>query len=233
MKRATTLFLALAMGTLLAQSALAANAVRISQQYGSGGNAGAVYNQDYVELFNNSGSAVNIGGWSLQYGAATGTVGFGGASGQVTVFASGTTIAACGYLLVSIGTTGANGIALPTPDVVGNAGTNMSGTQGKIALLSVSSFPTACSGNSTGGAFVDVLGYGATANCFETSAAPATTASTAATRGGGGVTDTDNNSTNFTSVAPSPRNSSSPKNATCLVTPANSSTWGQLKLLYR
>ena len=233
MKKATTLLAALALGTLLAQAAFAANAVRISQQYGSGGNAGAVYNTDYIELFNNSGAAVNIGGWSIQYGAAAGTVGFGGTSGQVTNIPANTMIQPCGYFLISIGTAGAAGIALPTPDLVGNTTTNMSGTAGKVALINNLTFPTACAGSSVGGVYVDVLGYGGTANCFEGAAAPGTAAATAATRGGGGMNDTDNNGADFTSVAPAPRNSASPKNTQCLVTPTNSGTWGQLKLHYR
>jgi len=234
MKRVTTLLVALALGTLLAQSAFAANAVRISQQYGSGSGTGATYNRDYIELFNNSASPVNIGGWSIQYGAATGTVGFGGSAAQVSNIPANTMIAPCGYFLISIGTAGTIGAALPTPDLIGNTALNMSGTAGKVALISNQTAPTLCGGggNSVGGAFVDVLGYG-TANCFETAPAPATTATTAATRGGGGMTDIDNNSSDFTSVLPAPRNSASPKNTQCLITPANSSTWGQLKLHYR
>jgi len=227
------LILALAMGTLLAQGALAANAVRISQVYGGGGNSGAVYNQDFVELFNFSGSAVNIGGWSIQYGAATGTVGFGGTSSQVTNIPANTMIQPCGYFLIATGTVGAVGVALPTPDLVGNTALLMSATAGKVALIPNQTFPTACTGNSVGASYVDVVGYGATANCFEGAAAPGTANATCSMRGGAGLTDTDNNSLNFTTVAPSPRNSASPKNATCQVTPTNSNTWGQLKLLYR
>src|SRR3954452_7924539 len=52
--------------------ALSPNVV-ISQVYGGGGNTGATYTNDFIELFNRSASAVNITGWSVQYASATGT----------------------------------------------------------------------------------------------------------------------------------------------------------------
>ena len=45
----------------------------ISQFYGSGGNAGAPYQNDYVELYNRSTATVDVAGWSLQYAAAAGS----------------------------------------------------------------------------------------------------------------------------------------------------------------
>src|SRR4029450_12353334 len=41
--------------------------VVISQIYGGGGNSNATYHNDYVELYNRGGSAVDLTGWSLQY----------------------------------------------------------------------------------------------------------------------------------------------------------------------
>src|SRR3954471_19514067 len=48
----------------------------ISQVYGAGGNVGATYNADYVELFNRGTAGQSLGGWSLQYTSATGTGNF-------------------------------------------------------------------------------------------------------------------------------------------------------------
>ena len=45
----------------------------ISQVYGGGGNTGAPFTNDFVELFNRGGSEVSLDGWSLQYASATGT----------------------------------------------------------------------------------------------------------------------------------------------------------------
>ena len=47
--------------------------VVISQVYGAGGNTGATYTNDFVELFNRGNSTVTITGYSLQYASSTGT----------------------------------------------------------------------------------------------------------------------------------------------------------------
>ena len=38
----------------------------ISQVYGGGGNAGALFTHDFVELFNRGGAPVGLAGWSVQ-----------------------------------------------------------------------------------------------------------------------------------------------------------------------
>ncbi len=48
-------------------------AVVINEVYGAGGNSGATYNQDFVELYNNGTVRVDITGFSLQYASATGS----------------------------------------------------------------------------------------------------------------------------------------------------------------
>src|SRR5882672_605609 len=45
----------------------------ISQVYGGGGNAGATYKNDFIELFNRGSAPASLTGWSVQYAAATGT----------------------------------------------------------------------------------------------------------------------------------------------------------------
>src|SRR5690242_21728930 len=67
-----------AAGTMLALAghAAAASNVVISQVYGGGGNSGAPYQNDFVELFNRSTSPISITGWSVQYASATGTGNF-------------------------------------------------------------------------------------------------------------------------------------------------------------
>src|SRR5438046_9649459 len=47
--------------------------VVISQVYGGGGNTGATFKNDFIELFNRGASAVNVTGWTVQYGSAGGT----------------------------------------------------------------------------------------------------------------------------------------------------------------
>ena len=224
MKRVTTLLLALAMGTLLAQSALASSAVRISQVYGGGGGSTGYYNDDYVELFNFSGAdvVVPVGGWALMYGSATGTS-FGSTSGNASLIPAGTVIPSCGYLLIRVGTTGTNGLALPVTPDLSTAGPNISATTGKIALADNQTIPgPACAGNVTGmepSPIIDAVGWGPTSNCFETTVfGTATTNQQGIVRGGGGMNDTDVNSADFSiQTNPVPRNSSSPKNVDCLV----------------
>ncbi|MBI5711469.1 MAG: lamin tail domain-containing protein [Candidatus Eisenbacteria bacterium] len=231
-KTATALF-ALALVASMATAALAANAVRISQVYGGGGNTGATYNNDYVELFNNSGSAVSIGGWSLQYGSATGTVNLGACTNCLTVIPSGASIPPCGYYLIQLAAGTIAGPPLPvTPDLIIPQATanNLSGTSGKIGLKS-DAITTPCVPQT---AFVDLVGYG-TANCKEgATAAPTLSNTEMAVRNGGGTVDTDVNGSDFTKVAGAvPHNSASPANAGCLVTPTIPQSWGKLKVLYR
>ena len=92
-------------------------AVKISQVYGGGGSTsgGPTYNKDYVEIFNSSDAAVNIGGWTIEYGSATGN--WGSSTSAIFTFPAGTTIQPCQYLLVAAATGSTAGGALPvTPD---------------------------------------------------------------------------------------------------------------------
>src|SRR5471032_1064921 len=64
------------MASLLASlglPALAASDVVISQVYGGGGNSGALYRNDFIEIFNRSASPVNLTNWSVQYASAAGS----------------------------------------------------------------------------------------------------------------------------------------------------------------
>lgn len=184
-------------GSAVAQT----NHVVISQIYGGGGNSGAPYNRDFVELFNPTGSAVSLTGWSIQYASTSGT------TWNSNAALTGS-IGPGKYYLVRMTLSGTTGAALPTADYSVSTAVDMSGTNGKVALCSST---VALSGSCpTGGSIVDFVGFG-TANCFEgTSAAPAGSNSAAIMRNGNGCVDTNVNSANFTSVAPSPRNSASP-----------------------
>src|SRR5687768_121816 len=52
--------------TALAQFTTGSPDIVISQIYTRGGEAGATYQSDYVELFNRSGGNVDINGWAMQ-----------------------------------------------------------------------------------------------------------------------------------------------------------------------
>jgi hypothetical protein len=193
------ILLALSVFAAVALPAVAASPnIVISQVYGGAGcgTAGcSTYKNDYIEIFNRGASATSVNGWSVQYASATGT------SWQVTNLPN-VTLQPGQYLLVGEGA-GPNGVSnIPTPDATGTIA--MSATAAKVALVnSTTALSGACP---TGASIVDLIGYGSTANCSETAPAPAPSTANADIRSGGGCTDTDNNSTNFTAAAASPRN---------------------------
>jgi len=179
-------------------SALAAGEVVISQVYGGGGNSGAPYTHDFIELYNRGDAAVNLAGWSLQYASATGST-----WNNKTDLAG--SLAPGQYLLVRQAAGAGSGAALPTPDLSGAIA--LSASNGKLAL--VRSTVSIATGTScpTGATIADFVGYGS-ANCAETAPTPALSNTLAALRRAGGATDTDDNAADFVTGAPNPRNSS-------------------------
>src|SRR6187399_526074 len=125
-----TLVLLLAASLALAFAPAPAHATSsnlvISQVYGGGGNAGAFYKNDFIEIFNRGTSPVNVTGWSVQYAASTGS------TWAVTALTG--TIPAGGYYLVQEAAGAGAGASLPTPDATGAIA--MSATTGKVALVS-------------------------------------------------------------------------------------------------
>ncbi|CAN5791533.1 hypothetical protein BH24CHL6_BH24CHL6_13610 [soil metagenome] len=172
--------------------------VVISQVYGGGGNSGATYTHDFIELFNRGSAAQSVTGWSVQYASSTGS------SWNVTALSG--TIEPGAYYLIQQAAGAGGTTALPTPDATGTAA--MAAGAGKVALVSTT---TALTGTCpTGGAIADFVGYGTAANCFEGTGPTATLSNTtAALRNGDGSVDTDDNAADFTVGAPNPRNSSS------------------------
>lgn len=183
----------------------------ISQVYGGGGNSGAPYTHDFVELFNRGTVSVDISAWSVQYASTAGT------TWSVTAIPAATTIAPGKYYLIKLAG-GATGVALPTPDLdITASPANLSGTNGKVALVNNT---TALSGATlTAGTYVDLVGYG-TASAYEGSAAVAALSNTTSgIRLNGGCTDNNSNNTDFSTGAPSPRNSSTAANV-CSTNPS-------------
>ena len=45
--------------------------VVINEIYGGGGNSGAIYKNDFIELYNNSNVDINLTGWSVQYASSS------------------------------------------------------------------------------------------------------------------------------------------------------------------
>ena len=193
----------------------------ISQVYGGGGNSGATYTNDFVEIFNHGTTTVNfaVTPYSVQYAGATGS--FGGATpGSLTLINSGTIAPGQYFLVQEFAPSSPEGVALPTSDATGSI--NLATSGGKVALVSSASAVTAstCPGddlstsptNPSGNNIVDFVGYGS-ANCYEgTNPAPAHANTTADLRKAGGCLDTDQNETDFLISAPTARNTLSPLN---------------------
>ncbi len=170
--------------------------VVISQVYGGSSSGGTSYTNDYIELFNPGTSPVDLSAYSVQYGSYTATV----PSSSSKTNLSGSIPAQSYYLIAE--TAGGGTIALPAP-VQATGTIDLSATRGFVLLASIQTVETSVSDPTV----VDLVGYG-TAKTFEgTAAAPAPSTSTAIFRANGGYTDTNDNSKDFTTGAPNPRNS--------------------------
>ncbi|MGH9934842.1 MAG: lamin tail domain-containing protein, partial [Blastocatellia bacterium] len=186
---------------LTVQAAPPPGIVVISQIFGGGGNSGAPFTHDFIEIYNRSNAPVGLTGWSVQYASST------GASWQKVDL--GGTLAPGQYYLVQLASGGANGAPLPAPDVVGTI--SMAATTGKVALANTTiPLTTSCP---IGPGVVDFVGYGSSANCFEgADSTPSPSSERAAIRIGLGCADSNENSTDFITAAPAPRNTASPVN---------------------
>ncbi|OKP79140.1 hypothetical protein A3842_13125 [Paenibacillus sp. P3E] len=173
----------------------------ISQVYGGGGNSGAKYKNDFIELYNPTDADIDLTGWKVRYASSSGS--FSEAKPNLFTTLTGS-IPAGGYFLIqeAAGTGGTDD--LPAPNIVtdSNSAIAMAGANGKIELLNAS------------GTQVDMVGYGSATTFEGTGPTPAISNTTAAIRlestllptGNRGL-DTNQNSADFTVQAPDPRTS--------------------------
>ena len=170
----------------------------VSQVYAGGGNAGAPFANDFVELFNRGSTAVDLSAWTIQYASAAGT------TWQATPLVG--SVGPGRHYLVQLAA-GAVGAALPTADATGT--TNLAVSGGKVALVHGSDALTcgasvgSCSANAS---VADLIGYGGAADYEGTGAAGSIDNATAAARSLDGCVDTDDNDADFAAQAPTPRN---------------------------
>lgn len=221
---------------------LAVNAqVVISQVYGGGGNAGATYSNDFIELFNAGTTAQSLAGWSVQYTSANGPAAAPNNNWFMTPLPS-FTLQPGQYFLIQQAAGSTPSTALPTPDVDGitaattgsngvavTTGIAMSGSNGKVILVSSTTPETTA--NPTGAQIIDKVAYGTTSTSGFEGTGPtgtALTSTTSAQRINLGCTDTNNNPTDFIAATPVARNSSSPVNNCALST--NQDTISGLKI---
>ena len=191
----------------LPNATAASTTLTISQVYGGGGNSGATLTNDYIEIFNLGTTPVSLEGYSVQYASSSGNF------TQKTDLTN-STLNPGQYYLVQQAQGNGGTTPLPTPDVSGSIA--MSSSNGKVALVNSTTLLN-CGGSTTCSTeqlatIIDLIGYGS-ANFFEGAAAPRLNNTTAALRNGNGCSDTDDNSVDFTTGTPTPRNTASPTNS--------------------
>lgn len=173
-----------------------ANNIVISEAYGGGGNKGAEYKNDFIELYNPTSEDIDISGWSVQYASATGSF-----TNSVTI-ESGTIMAGGYYLIQAIAGNGGTK-DLPTPDLV------------CTIAMGASNFKVRITDSDSN--VVDLVGAGSASEFEGTSAASAPSNTTSIQRKDNdntenGITngwDTDDNGKDFYTGPPTPRNSQS------------------------
>lgn len=171
------------------------NGLYIYEVYGGGGNTSAVYLNDFIVLYNATTNDISLTGYTIQYTSATGT-----SWGSQKTSLTGT-ITAGGYYLIKMASGGAVGSALP--DKINFTGTtNMSATAGKVLLANTTNSFTSSDPqlDAYKEYLIDFVGFGTTANAFETAKAPAPSNSTSIKRNS--FVDNNNNSTDFTAGTP-------------------------------
>ena len=220
---ATFAFVAGSAGAAVAQTQGSPDLV-ISQVYTRGGEPGATYQNDFVEIFNRGNVTVNLGDYSLQVlaNAPASPPDFPGGLTPVTVIvvSSGAprNLDPGKYFLYQFASSGNNGAPLPTPDSGGGffaSPFNLPSTTGRVAIVKgLATHPYTRYGCAVGvdAALADFFSYGAAATCVEGgSTYPAPALTTAALRNSDGCDDTDNNVADFSTAAPNPRNGSTPQ----------------------
>src|SRR6185312_3062999 len=183
----------------------------ISQAYGGGGSVNALYNADFVEIFNLSGATQSLSGYAVQY---ISTGGSSASSSGLIPLPNVSLAPGQRFLVAGTGTCSATGcITLPTPDL---AMTTLaaSGTAGRLYLTSINTALTQATPACPTTGIIDYIGYGSGVGCNEGGAgkqAPATTTTKVDVRNNACI-DTDNNLADFSALDPGvvpPRNMSS------------------------
>ncbi|MGV0379583.1 Rib/alpha-like domain-containing protein [Corynebacterium lehmanniae] len=182
-----TFAIALAAGTITVPTASATpegDNVVINEVYG-GGNNGAVFNRDFVELYNPTSGEIDVSGWSINQYAKDATV------ANTYSLPAGTIIPAKGSIVIGFagGSTGEN---LPEGTLDGSKGVNFSTKRGGAEL-------TDAEGNR-----IDLLAWGTDSKVNEGGKASAPTGNAESWNRIQTGVDTDDNSKDFELATPTP-----------------------------
>ncbi|HEY0174686.1 MAG TPA: DUF4214 domain-containing protein [Pyrinomonadaceae bacterium] len=183
----------------------------ISQIYTHGGEPGAAFRNDYVELFNRGNQPVDIKDWALHLALNTSPY---PTTWYIRLTLGSYVVQPGRYVLVKLGG-GPNGAPLPGHDFNANfpllpfpPELTHSGT---VGLLDANGNFRGCPTLGTQGV-VDYVGYGPGSTCFEglDGAAAEPSATQAAVRDAGGCSDNNSSKLDFRLGTAAPRNSSTP-----------------------
>lgn len=202
------IFCLLLFSSLLVAQTTADPNIRISQIYTRGGEVGATFQNDYIELFNRGNVDVDVSGWSLNISNFAGTPpNIQISSTGIKLFnPNGIIISPGGHLLIKFGGSGTNGQPISTPDINLNP-IPISDTGGQIVLLGKDKtlpFGYCPAAPDLTGNVVDYVGYGI-AICYEGTVTLAPPQDKALLRVGGGCTDNNDNLADFSFATPNPR----------------------------
>jgi 5'-nucleotidase len=184
-------------GTSAQAAPSAGAAVVINEVYGGGGNSGATYKNDFIELVNTSTGPVKLDGWSVQYASAAGT------SWQVTGI-SGTLPVGGSYVVrEAVGTGGTRDVPA---DAAGSIA--MAGGAGKVALVKSAGALSGCGAKtaqtpcSSLPEVVDFVGYGAAASDYAGAGPTPAPSNSASVSRDDAHSNTANNASDFTPTNP-------------------------------
>ncbi|HEX7314872.1 MAG TPA: Calx-beta domain-containing protein [Pyrinomonadaceae bacterium] len=218
-----------------AQPAVGSPDLVISQVYTRGGEPGSAFQNDFIEIFNRGNVTVDLTAYTIM--VLTEMEPDENSPGGLITLAflprPGTTLAPGQYYLYQFGRSGDDGEPLPTPDE--GRGTflnpsplapyNLPSTTSRVAIVKgVFTEIYTLHGCAVGvdAAVADFFSYGA-ATCVEGGTNfPAPSPATAALRNTDGCDDTDNNVADFSTAAPTPRNSAAPLRPCNFPAPAGS-----------
>jgi uncharacterized protein len=173
-------------------SAAPSTGLVVNEVYGGGGNSGATYTNDFVEIANRGSSPVDVSGWSVQYHPAA-------SSGPWQVTQLSGSIAPGAFYLVAEAAGLGGTQPLPSPQVSGTI--NMSASSGTVALVNGTTALTCADSASCQTASVDLVGYGS-AVINETAPVAGASAATSVQRDAD--PDSDDNAGDFAAAVPTP-----------------------------
>jgi len=195
------------LSSLIAAQSIADSNIRISQIYTRGGESGATFQNDFIELFNRGNVDVDISGWSLNISNFSGT------PPNIQISATNIKLSPAismiikpgGHLLIKFGGNGINGQPITISDINLNP-FPISDTGGQIVLVAKDKtlpFSYCPAAPDLTGVVVDYVGYG-TAICYEGTVTLAPPPDKALWRVGGGCTDNNDNLADFSFATPNP-----------------------------